>query len=125
MSAPIVQIRELSRVYQQGEIEVTAPQVSVGDLISDIASHRGRIVGMQVEGDDAVLRAHCPYRELRTFASRLRTLTSGRGVFRATMSHYEPLPANLLHEAIAASPHRRDLGGAGLRGTRVRGVAGR
>jgi elongation factor G len=114
------------------KVEVTVPNATVGDLIADIASHRGRILGMHVHGDTVVLAAECPYRELRTFSSRLRSLSGGRGVFETEMSHYEPLPDHLLHEAIAASPHRRDLGhdlvgsaALGLRAGRSRRVAGR
>jgi elongation factor G len=90
------------------EVEVTVPNHALGDLLSDIAAHRGRVVGMSIDGDRAVLQAHCPYRELRTFSSRLRTLASGRGEFRSELSHYEPLPDHLLPEAIEASPHRRE-----------------
>ena len=89
------------------EVEVSSPQGSLGDLISDISAHRGRILGMEVEGGLARLTAHSPYRELRTFAARLQTLTGGRGRFHTRMSHYEVLPDNLLREAIEASPHRR------------------
>ncbi len=89
------------------EVDVKAPQGALGDLISDIASHRGRIVGMVVEGEEARLVAHCPYRELRTFASRLQGLTGGRGRFHSRESHYEPLPAHLVREAIESSPFRR------------------
>jgi elongation factor G len=88
------------------EIEVHAPQQAVGDLISDISAHRGRILGMEVEGPIALLVALCPYRELRTFASRLRALTHGRGRYRTQKTRYEVLPDHLLSEAIAASPHR-------------------
>ena len=89
------------------EIEVRAPQGAVGDLISDISAHRGRILGMEVEGPTAQLKAISPYRELRTFASRLRTLTHGRGAYRTRRTHYEAVPDHLLDEAIEASPHRR------------------
>ncbi|MEQ1500665.1 MAG: GTP-binding protein [Myxococcota bacterium] len=92
------------------KLEIKAPQTAVGDLISDISAHRGRILGMEVEGDTAALTALSPYRELRTFASRLQALTGGRGRFETVMSHYEALPDHLLREAIEASPHRRVAG---------------
>lgn len=93
-------------------VEVEAPQAAVGDLLSDIASHRGRVLGMDTVGDGngrAVVRieAVCPVRELRTFGARLQAHTAGRGRFVSRHSHYEPLPAHLEHEAIAASPFRR------------------
>lgn len=87
-------------------VDVEVPADHVGDLIGDISAHRGRVMGMEVEGDRARLTADCPYRELRTFAGRLQRLTSGRGRFEARPDHYEPLPESLVHEAIAESPFR-------------------
>jgi elongation factor G len=87
-------------------VEVVVPQDHLGELIHDISSHRGRIVGMEVEGDTARLMAHAPYRELRTFSGRLQALTGGRGAFKATPNHYEPLPEHLVGEAIQESPFR-------------------
>lgn len=89
------------------EIEVSAPQAALGDLISDISAHRGRILGMEVDDGVTRLSAQAPQRELRTFASRLQTLTGGRGRFESRPSHYEQLPDHLLTEAIEASTHRR------------------
>jgi elongation factor G len=88
------------------QVEIAAPQASVGDLISDVTSHRGRILGVEVAGEVAYITAHTPYRELRTFGGRVQTLTGGRGRFQTAMSHYEPLPDHLLREAIEASPYR-------------------
>ena len=88
------------------QIEITAPQQSVGDLLSDIAAHRGRILGVEVVSESSYITAHIPYREVRTFGTRLQTMTGGRGHFSQVMSHYEPLPEHLLREAIEASPHR-------------------
>ncbi len=92
------------------EVEISAPRVVLGELIHDISAHRGRILGMEVEGDIASLRAHCPYRELRMFPVRLRGLSGGRGRLRWRESHYEPLPLNLVQEAIESSPFRGDRG---------------
>ena len=89
-------------------VEVTVPQQHLGELIGDISSHRGRVVGMEVDGPVAKLCAHSPYRELRTFSSRLLALTGGRGAFKAEPNHYEPLPDHLVGEAIAESPFRAE-----------------
>jgi elongation factor G len=88
------------------QVEIAVPQSAVGDLISDVTSHRGRILGVEVAGEVAYITAHTPYRELRTFGGRVQTLTAGRGRFQTAMSHYEPLPDHLLREAIEASPYR-------------------
>jgi len=88
------------------EMEVDAPQEVLGNLLSDISAHRGRIVGMEVAGKNAQVVAQCPYREVRTFGARLDGLSGGRGRFQTRRSHYEPLPGHLVAEAIAASPFR-------------------
>lgn len=80
------------------EVVVCVPQAVLGDLISDIAANRGRIVGMEVEGAEAKLVASCPHRELRTFASRLEGITGGRGRFSLRDRHYERLPSELVAE---------------------------
>ncbi len=92
-------------------VEISLPKDHLGELINDISAHRGRVVGMEVDGDTARLRAHSPYRELRTFSSRLQQLTGGRGAFHAHPDHYEPLPDHLVGEAIAESPYRTNAKG--------------
>ena len=89
------------------EVDIQAPQVSLGELLADLAAHRGRVVGMEVVGDTAELKAHCPYREMRTFSGRLQALTAGRGTFVLEETHHEPVPEHLVAEAIEASPFRR------------------
>jgi len=91
-------------------VEISLPQDHLGELINDISAHRGRVVGMEVDGDMARLMAHSPYRELRTFSPRLQTLTGGRGAFKAQPDHYEPLPEHLVGEAIKESPFRTTRG---------------
>jgi len=85
-------------------VSITVPAANLGDLINDLGAHRGRVVGMEVDATEATVQAHSPYRELRTFAARLSALTHGQGHFRAEPDHYEPLPEELVGEAIAQSP---------------------
>ena len=89
-------------------LDTQIPQECVGDVLADVSSHRGRILGIEPGEDssNARIRALCPHRELRTFAGRLQSLTGGRGTYSAAPSHYEPLPGHLVKEAIAASPHK-------------------
>jgi len=91
-------------------LQAWIPAECVGDLLADVSSHRGRILGVEsgagVAGSH--VRALCPHRELRTFAGRLQRLTGGRGTFSTAPSHYEALPAHLVPEAIADSPFRNE-----------------
>lgn len=85
-------------------LTVTAPQPSVGDLIADLAGHRGRIVGLDSSGHVVEITAHLPYREVRTLPARLKALTQGRGRFSRRHLTYEVLPAHLESDAVTASP---------------------
>jgi elongation factor G len=87
-------------------VDVWTP-AEVGGVISDIRSNRGRIVGMEVEEGWTHIMAQCPYRELRTFESRLRALSHGRARWRFKRSHYEPVPVQMVGEIVAKSPFRQ------------------
>ena len=73
----------------------SAPDVS-GMVLAEVASRGGRILGLEVAGEHAALYAQVPYRQLRTFASVLMSLTSGRGRFHPGEWHWELLPAHLV-----------------------------
>lgn len=93
-------------------VEIRAPYDAVNDVLSDLAAHRGRLVGVDTlvgrpRRTTVRIEALCPDRELRTFASRLLARTHGRGRYVSRHSHYEPLPSQLEREVIATSPHRR------------------
>jgi len=84
--------------------EIELPESTVGDVIASISALRGRILGLEVRGSRAVVKALCPDRELRDFGKRLQQSTGGRGVFGQRASHYEPLPQHLVAEAVSTSP---------------------
>lgn len=93
-------------------IEVRSPGAEVGTVLAEIRTRRGRVVGLEMaesNGDiapPARIFADCPYRELRSFAPRLLSLTAGRGRFSGRPHDYEPVPPNLVKEAVYASPYR-------------------
>jgi len=88
------------------DLEVKVPDEFMGDVMGDISSHRGKIQGMDAEGPYQVIRARMPLVELYQYATRLRSITQGRGMFRRTFSHYEEVPYDvqqkLIEEAKAA-----------------------
>jgi elongation factor G len=89
------------------QVDIYASGADVGHVISEISSRRGRVVGMEVLGEETRVCAHMPYRELRTFGPRLQGATAGRGRFFGEFLHYEPAPDHLVSEAIADSPFKR------------------
>lgn len=89
------------------QVDVYAPSEEIGAVIAELSTRRGRVVGLEVLGDETKVCAHVPFRELRTFAPRLEAVCSGRGRFFGEASHYEQAPDHLIDEAIAASPFQR------------------
>jgi elongation factor G len=74
-------------------VEVTTPAEVAGDIIGDLNSRRGRIVGMEPAGETAQVRATVPMAEMLTYESSLRSMTGGRGGYSMEFSHYEEVPA--------------------------------
>jgi elongation factor G len=84
-------------------VEVRVPEDAMGDVMGDISSRRGKIAGMDSEGRYQVIRATVPAAELHKYATVLRSMTGGRGVYHATMSHYEEVPREQAEKVIAAA----------------------
>jgi elongation factor G len=78
-----------------------------GDVLSDVSTRRGRIVGSDVDGDGhQIITAHVPTAELQRYAMDLRAMTAGRGTFWSHHDHYDVLPSHLVpsvRKAAAAS----------------------
>jgi elongation factor G len=84
-------------------IFVTVPEDAVGDVMGDLNSRRGRILGIDPEGRLQVVRAQCPQAELFRYAIILRSLTSGRGTFAMESSHYEEVPPDIAKKVVDAA----------------------
>jgi elongation factor G len=79
---------------------IIIPEEYLGDIMGDISSRRGRVLGMEARGKMQVVKAQVPMAEMLTYASDLRSMTSDRGSFTAELSHYEELPPNLAEKLI-------------------------
>jgi elongation factor G len=79
----------LEPVYQ---VEIRVPEEYMGDVMGDMSSRRGRIQGMEADGNFQVVRAEAPLAELYDYASTLRSLSHGRGMHTRHFSHYEEVP---------------------------------
>ena len=81
-------------------VEVTGPSEVAGDVIGDLNSRRGRIVGMEPAGETAAVRAQVPMAEMLTYEPSLRSMTGGRGGYSMEFSHYEEVPSFLADKII-------------------------
>jgi elongation factor G len=76
-------------------VEVTAPEEYMGDIIGDLNSRRGRVLGMDSQGGIQRIRAHVPLAEMLKYSPALRSITGGRGDYTMEFSHYEEVPSHL------------------------------
>jgi elongation factor G len=83
-------------------LSVSAPDNFTGDIISDLNTKRGRVLGMNPSGDGMnIIEAQVPAAEVSRYAIDLRSITQGRGTFTTRFSHYEEVPALVAQKVIA------------------------
>jgi elongation factor G len=85
------------------EIEVTVPEENMGDIIGDLNSRRGKVLGVDARGNYQVIRARVPMAEVLKYAPNLKSMTGGRGEFTLAFSHYEEVPSHLTDRIVAQS----------------------
>jgi elongation factor G len=88
-------------------LEVTVPDECMGDVIGDLNSRRGKVLGMDTKGHSQVIKAKVPMSEVLKYAPDLRSLTSGRGEFQLEFSHYEEMPPHLAEKVIKEAKARQ------------------
>jgi elongation factor G len=77
------------------KVDVVMPEEHLGDVMGDLASRRGHILGMEGRGTSQNVRAHVPLAEMFGYATELRSMTSGRATYSMEFSHYAEMPGNL------------------------------
>ncbi len=82
------------------EIVVRVPEQYMGEVNRDLNTRRGRLLGMDAEGGQQILSAHVPQAELSTYATELRSITGGRGTFKAKLAQYEEVPSHVAQKVI-------------------------
>ncbi|MCU1373451.1 MAG: fusA [Actinomycetia bacterium] len=85
-------------------LEVTVPDALLGDVMGDLNSRRGRVLGSESNGDGScVVISEVPTSELLRYAIDLRSITGGRGSFHVHHDHYDPVPANLVERLVGSA----------------------
>ena len=83
-------------------VTITVPESNMGDVMSDINTKRGRVLGMALVGEGMQqITANVPQAEMLHYATDLRSITQGRGSFKMEFYQYEEVPANVQQEIIA------------------------
>ncbi|MDD5697228.1 MAG: elongation factor G [Victivallaceae bacterium] len=83
------------------KVKITIPNDYMGDITGDLNHKRGRILGMGTEEGLQVVNAEVPLAEMAKYATELRSMTQGRGLFQMDFERYEQVPANIAGEIIA------------------------
>lgn len=83
-------------------VTIDIPESNMGDVMSDINTKRGRVLGMEShENGIQRINAYVPQAEMLHYATDLRSITQGRGVFSMQFATYEEVPTNIQQELIA------------------------
>jgi elongation factor G len=82
-------------------VEVIAPGECMGDIVGDLNSKRGRVLGIEAKGRNQAVKANVPLAEMLEYDSRLRSITGDRGDYSMEFSHYEEAPAHIQEKIVA------------------------
>ena len=82
-------------------VEVVVPEDYMGDVIGDLNSRRGRIMGMEGRAGAQVVTAMVPLAQMFGYSTDLRSATQGRATYSMTFDHYEQVPKSVAEEIVA------------------------
>ena len=82
-------------------MEITVPDDCIGDVIGDMNSRRGKVLGVEPKANSQVINVQVPMAEVLSYAPELRSMTSDRGLFTMEFSHYEEVPPHLTAKLLA------------------------
>ena len=85
------------------KMEVTTPSEFMGDIIGDLSSKRGQIIGTEERNRATIINAMVPLAELSGYETQLRSMSQGRASSYMEPSHYEIVPKNIVDQMIAKS----------------------
>lgn len=89
-------------------VEIEIPETYMGDIIGDLNSKRGRVLGMEPVGKKQLVKAQVPLSEMARYTIDLKSITQGRGKFRMEVDHYEEVPAQDAEKIIAKTKQERE-----------------
>ena len=89
-------------------IMIEIPDEYMGDVIGDLNSRRGKVLGMDSVGHHQIIKGQVPLAEILKYAPDLRSMTSGRGTFTYEFSHYEEVPSYIAEKIIAEAKKEKE-----------------
>ena len=83
------------------KVEVEIPEDFLGSIIGDLSSRRGQVEGQSIDDGLSKVQSKVPLAEMFGYATQLRSMTQGRGIFSMEFSHYEEVPRNVAEAIIS------------------------
>jgi elongation factor G len=90
-------------------VEVVVPEDFMGDVIGDLSSRRGKVLGMDTRPAAQAIDARVPLAQMFGYATDLRSMSQGRATYTMQFSHYEPVPAAVAEGIIAKFDGKSDV----------------
>ncbi len=90
------------------ELRVTVPENFTGDVMGDLTTRRGQVQGMEQDKGNTVIIALAPLAEVQRYATNLRSITQGRGIYEQKLSFYQFVPNHLVEGIIAARKQEKE-----------------
>ena len=88
-------------------VTITVPEQFMGDVMGDMNTKRGRVLGMDQKGVWSIVNAQAPLAEIQRYATDLRSMTQGRGYFTMEFSHYDTVPTHIAQQVIEKAKKER------------------
>jgi elongation factor G len=90
------------------KVDITIPDETLGAVIGDLNAKRGKVQGMDQQGNNQKVSALVPMAEMLTYANQLHSFTAGRGIYTMEFSHYEEVPAQVAQQLIAEKEKKEE-----------------
>ncbi len=87
---------------------ITVPEHYAGDVMGDMSSRRGKILGMEGKGGKQVIRATVPYAEVVNYALQLRSLTHGSGWYSMEIGEYAEVPGDMARKIVEQAKNKAE-----------------
>ena len=92
-------------------LTIIIPDSYMGDIMGDISSRRGRILGSEAKGKYQIIKAQAPLAEVQRYAIDLNSISGGRGTFEMDFDHYEEAPPRVTDEVVEKAKLEADKEG--------------
>jgi len=89
-------------------VSVSCPDEYMGDIIGDLSSRRGKVLGSDSTGGITEIQAHVPMAEMQEYAKALSSMTGGQGAFTMAFDHYEECPPPIAEKVVAEGKKKEE-----------------